>query len=66
MAFADWWTFGTAMGGMLINPYISYLGFATNGAITVTDLTAMPEPGTLGLLLAGLSVVRARVRRRRV
>ena len=54
------------MGGMLINPYISYLDFATNGAITVADPTAMPEPGTLGLLLAGLSVVRARVRRRRV
>jgi secreted trypsin-like serine protease len=56
-------TFGTAFGGMLINPYIQYLDAATNGAITVT---AVPEPATLGLVLFGLGVARARVRRRRV
>ena len=54
------------MGGMLINPYISYLQFATNGAITLADPTAVPEPAMFGLMLAGLSVARARVWRRRV
>ena len=60
--------FGTGMGGMLINPYIDYLKLATNGAITVTDLTdlaAVPEPATLGLMLAGLAVAGGRARRRR-
>ena len=50
---------------MLINPYIEYLQLATNYAITVTDLT-VPEPATLGLVLAGLSVAGVRARRRRV
>jgi hypothetical protein len=59
-------TFGTGFGGMLINPYISYLDTATNGAITLANPTAIPEPATLGLVLAGLGMARARVRRRRI
>ena len=51
---------------MLINPYIQYLDFATNGAITLANPTAIPEPATLGLVLVGLTAVRARARRRRV
>jgi hypothetical protein len=58
-------TFGTSFGGMLINPYIDYLLSATNYSITVTNLRAVPEPATLGLVLAALSAVGARARRRR-
>lgn len=55
-------TFGTYFGGMLVESYIPYLQGATNGAI---DVYAVPEPATLTLMLAGLGLVRARVRRRK-
>jgi hypothetical protein len=60
-------TFGTSLGGILINPYIAYLVDATNGAVRLAspDASPVPEPATLGLMLMGLGAVRARVRRRR-
>jgi hypothetical protein len=55
--------FGTYFGGMLIDPYIDYLQTTTNGAIQVVDITAVPEPATLSLLLAGFGLARARRRK---
>ncbi len=53
-------TFGTYFGGMLVSAYIDYLEAATDGAIQ----TAVPEPETYALMLAGLAALGFVVRRK--
>jgi hypothetical protein len=58
--------FGTYFGGMLAGAYVDYLETATGGAIdTVGAFDPVPEPGTGALMLAGLGLFTAAVRRRK-
>lgn len=55
-------TFGTYFGGMMVSAYDDWLEQATGGAL----ISVVPEPETYALMLAGLGVLAAVRRRRRV
>ena len=55
-------TFGTGSGGMVVASYYDWITTATDGSAVIV---AVPEPGTYGLMLAGLLGVAAAARRRK-